>query len=83
MATQMMMTDVDPRLGKAASDFLRRGPKMLIDGRLVSALSGKSMPVFNPATGRILLEVPEGERKISMLRLGPHAVHSMMEAGQR
>jgi phenylacetaldehyde dehydrogenase len=34
---------------------------MLIDGRFVPAASGKTFPVYNPATGDILTHVPEAE----------------------
>ena len=34
---------------------------MLIDGKLVSASSGKTFPVYNPATGEVICEVPEGD----------------------
>jgi phenylacetaldehyde dehydrogenase len=34
---------------------------MLIDGRFVLAASGKTFPVYNPATGEVVAQVPEAE----------------------
>lgn len=58
----MTMMEIDPRLGSGAREFLKRAPKMLIDGKFVTSVSGKTMQVFNPATGNVLLEVPEGDK---------------------
>jgi hypothetical protein len=41
---------LDPRLRHAAG-FLGCTAGMLIDGKLVSAVSGKTFPVYDPATG--------------------------------
>ena len=51
----------DHRLGPQAAAFARSKQQMLIDGRFVSAASGKTFPVFNPATGDVICEVPEAE----------------------
>jgi phenylacetaldehyde dehydrogenase len=53
---------LDPRL-KHASRFLGRDPRMLIDGELVPAASGKTFPVINPATGTLIANVPEGDKE--------------------
>ena len=53
---------LDPRLSPAAGEFLGRGGKLLIDGKLVEAVSGKSFPVYNPATGTIVTSVAEADR---------------------
>jgi phenylacetaldehyde dehydrogenase len=34
---------------------------MLIDGKFVKAASGKTLPVYNPATGEVMAHVPEAE----------------------
>jgi phenylacetaldehyde dehydrogenase len=52
--------ELDPRL-RHATTFLGRAPKMLIDGKMVSAASGKTFEVYNPATGAVIANVPEGE----------------------
>ena len=44
------------------SAFLRQNPvKMLIGGQWVEAASGKTFETFNPATGRVLAQVAEGD----------------------
>ncbi len=52
---------IDSRLGEAAAAFVRGKQQMLIDGKLVSASSGKTFPVYNPATGEVICEAPEGD----------------------
>jgi phenylacetaldehyde dehydrogenase len=51
---------LDPRLRHAAG-FLGRSPRMLIDGQMVGAASGKAFAVYNPATGGVIANVPEGD----------------------
>ena len=45
-----------------ATGFLGRSAGMLIDGKLVQAASGKTFPVYNPATGTVIANVPEGDK---------------------
>jgi hypothetical protein len=52
---------LDSRL-RFATGFLGRNAKMLIDGKMVSAASGKTFPVYNPATGTVIANVPEGDK---------------------
>ena len=52
---------IDPRLGAHAADFVSSSQRMLIDGRFVSASSDKTFPVFNPATGEEICQVPEAD----------------------
>jgi phenylacetaldehyde dehydrogenase len=52
---------LDPRL-RHANGFFGRSPRMLIDGKLVHAASGKTFPVYNPATGTVIANVPEGDK---------------------
>jgi phenylacetaldehyde dehydrogenase len=52
---------LDPRL-RHATGFLGRNARMLIDGKLVQAQSGKTFPVYNPATGTLIANVPEGDK---------------------
>jgi phenylacetaldehyde dehydrogenase len=52
---------LDPRL-RHASGFLGRTPRMLIDGKMVGAVSGKTFAVYNPATGGVIANVPEGDK---------------------
>jgi phenylacetaldehyde dehydrogenase len=52
---------VDNRLGQPVKEFLHQPSRLLIDGQLVAAASGKTFPVYNPATGSILVQVAEAE----------------------
>ena len=54
--------ELDPRLRHAAG-FLGQTPLMLIDGELVPAVSGKTFAVYNPATGAVIANVPEADKK--------------------
>src|SRR5271169_162266 len=53
--------ELDPRLLHAAG-YLGRIPLMLIDGKMVGAASGKTFEVYNPATGSVIANVPEGDK---------------------
>ena len=64
---------------------------MLIDGRFVLAASGKTFPVYNPATGEVVAHVPEAEaedvdRAVSAARKafdeGPWSKMSPSERGK-
>ena len=52
---------LDPRL-RHATGFLGRDAKMLIDGKMVGAASGKTFAVYNPAGGTVIANVPEGDK---------------------
>jgi phenylacetaldehyde dehydrogenase len=52
---------LDPRLDKKTSQFISGDHRMLIDGKLVHAASGKTFPVYNPATGEVMAHVPEAD----------------------
>ena len=47
---------LDSRLGAPAKAFAGRRNRLLIDGKLVDAASGKTFPDYNPATGTILAQ---------------------------
>jgi phenylacetaldehyde dehydrogenase len=42
-------------------DDIRLAQKMLIGGDWVSAISGRTLPVYDPADGRMIVEVPDGD----------------------
>ena len=44
-------------------EFVGGRHKMLIDGKFSDAASGKTFASYNPATGEVLAQVPEGERE--------------------
>jgi len=54
---------IDPRVSGATADFVSQLHQMYIDGRFVQAASGKNFPVYNPATGDVVTEVPEAEEE--------------------
>jgi phenylacetaldehyde dehydrogenase len=57
----MATLTLDPRVSSRTAGFVSSDHKMLIDGRFVPAASGKTFPVYNPATGEIIAAVPEAE----------------------
>jgi phenylacetaldehyde dehydrogenase len=57
----MATIPVDSRIGSKTAEFFSRQHRMLIDGRFVLAASGKTFPVYNPATGEVVARVPEAE----------------------
>ncbi len=52
---------LDRRLGPRVADRLGHHGELLIDGKFVAAASGKTFPVYNPATGTAIAQVAEGE----------------------
>ena len=52
---------VSSQLPAFAQSFLKEPKQLFIDGKFVNALSGKTFPVYNPATGEILANVAEGD----------------------
>jgi phenylacetaldehyde dehydrogenase len=57
MATTISPAQLDARV----AEFLDKPRKMLIDGKWVDAISGKTFPTYNPATGEVLAQVAEGD----------------------
>ena len=47
---------------KDVADFVSKPRKMLIDGKWTEAASGKTFDTYNPATGKVLARVAEGDR---------------------
>jgi phenylacetaldehyde dehydrogenase len=54
---------VSPQIHPQVADFIDKPRKMLINGKWVNAVSGKTFPTYNPATGEILAQVAEGDRE--------------------
>jgi phenylacetaldehyde dehydrogenase len=52
---------LDPRLDRKVSHFIQQDHRMFVDGKFVKAASGKTFPVYNPATGEVMTHVPEAE----------------------
>jgi len=52
------LAQVDPRV----ASFLEKPRQMLINGKWVDAVSGKTFPSYDPSTGEVLATVAEGDR---------------------
>ncbi len=50
-------------LSQKAKDFLASPKKMLLNGQWVESASGKTFPVYNPATGEEMAQVAEGDKE--------------------
>jgi phenylacetaldehyde dehydrogenase len=59
----MQTMAVDGRLSKPTTAFLSRDRTLLIDDQWVSAASGKTFPVYDPATGTVMAQVAEADRE--------------------
>jgi phenylacetaldehyde dehydrogenase len=59
----MATIPVDSRINSKTAEFFSRQHRMLIDGRFVLAASGKTFPVYNPASGEVVAHVPEAEQE--------------------
>ena len=55
------MTTSKMRISTKVADFLAREHKLLIDGKWVSAASGKMFDTYDPGTGRIISRIAEGD----------------------
>src|SRR5438045_6741607 len=51
-----------PNIDSRVSEFIGKPRQMLIDGKWVNAVSGKTFPTYNPATGEVLAQVAEGDK---------------------
>jgi acyl-CoA reductase-like NAD-dependent aldehyde dehydrogenase len=54
---------LDSRIGKRAAEFVSQPRKLFIDDEWVEAASGKTFPVYNPATGTELVRVAEADKE--------------------
>ena len=53
----------EPLISTAVTQFLAAPKRMLINGKWMSAASGKMFEVRDPATGRVIAQVAEGDRE--------------------
>ncbi len=58
----MATTLATPEIHKNVNEFIGTPRKMLVDGKWVASVSGKTFETFNPATGKVLATVAEGDR---------------------
>src|ERR1700678_3619342 len=54
---------VSPQIHPDVANFIDKPRKMLINGKWVNSISGKTFPTYNPATGEVLAQVAEGDRQ--------------------
>jgi phenylacetaldehyde dehydrogenase len=57
----MATVSTEPTVSRKTADFVSSLHRNYVDGRFVPAVSGKSFPVYNPATGYVIASVPESE----------------------
>ncbi len=87
----MAISDTAVQVSPEVNKFISGSRKLLIDGQWVDAASGKTFPVYNPATGEVMANVAEGDkedinRAVQAARRafesGPWAKMSPSERGQ-
>ena len=59
----MSATASAPQIHNRVQEFLGTPRKMFVNGKWVEAASGKTFPVYNPATGEVMAKVAEGDRE--------------------
>ena len=59
MATVLASVELEDKV----TSFLKKDRPMLINGKWVNSLSGKTFPSYNPATGEVLARVAEGDKE--------------------
>src|SRR3954471_15724018 len=56
-----MSTAVAPQLHERVSQFITKPRKMLINGKWVDSVSGKTFPTYDPSTGKEMAFIAEGD----------------------
>ncbi len=59
----MAISESAVQVSPEVNQFISAPRKMLIDGQWVDAASGKTFPVYNPATGEVMAQVAEGDKE--------------------
>ncbi len=59
----MAVSNIEITMAREVTQFLAKPHKLLINGEWVGAASGKFFPVYNPATGKIIAQVAEGDKE--------------------
>ncbi len=59
----MSATATVSNIHNRVQEFISQPRKMFINGKWVEAASGKTFPVYNPATGEVMAQVAEGDRE--------------------
>src|SRR5580704_5758763 len=50
-------------LNENVNSYVAKARPLLINGKWVAAVSGKTFPTYNPATGEVLAQVAEGDKE--------------------
>ncbi|MGA8214361.1 MAG: aldehyde dehydrogenase family protein [Candidatus Sulfotelmatobacter sp.] len=74
-----MATTVVPQIQNSVTEFVAKPRKMLIGGKWVNAVSGKTFETYNPATGGVLARVAEGSK--ADIDLAVKAARKAFESG--
>ncbi|HXZ32050.1 MAG TPA: aldehyde dehydrogenase family protein [Terriglobales bacterium] len=74
-----MATTEVPQIQTSVTQFVAKPRKMLIGGKWVDAVSGKTFETYNPATGEILARVAEGDK--ADIDLAVKAARKAFESG--
>jgi phenylacetaldehyde dehydrogenase len=74
-----MATTTTPQIQNSVTEFISKPRKMLIGGKWVDAVSGKTFDTFNPATGEVLARVAEGDK--ADIDLAVKAARKAFESG--
>ena len=59
----MSIAATEIRLDRRVKSFVKERRKLLIDGKWADAASGKTFPVENPATGEVIAQAAECDKK--------------------
>jgi len=59
----MSVSTAEVPIVEPVKSFVSTTRKMLINGKWVEAASGKTFPTFNPATGDVLANIPDGQKE--------------------
>src|SRR2546422_2109880 len=59
----MAVSEPEIKIASEVTQFIAQPRKMLIDGAWIGAASGRTFPVYNPATGEVLATVAEGDKE--------------------
>jgi phenylacetaldehyde dehydrogenase len=57
----MATTVATPELHKNVTEFLSKPRKMLVNGKWVDSVAGRTFDTYNPATGEVLAKIAEGD----------------------
>ncbi len=75
MSATASVSQMHPRV----QEFIAGARKMFINGKWVNPVSGKKFPVYNPATGEVMVQVAEGDRED--INLAVKAARNAFESG--